>query len=74
MLARGKIAIRLEVKHHVVSMQQSSDMLDLTKVDHQAGLSIKLNPHLLAFAVHFFHCSSLQGILQFGRLDAFYYL
>lgn len=40
-----------------------------TKVKHEAGSAVKINPHVLPFAHCCFHNSALQCCLKLGRLD-----
>lgn len=40
-----------------------------TKVKHQAGSTVKINPHVLPFAHCCFHNSALQCCLKLDRLD-----
>ena len=40
-----------------------------TEVEHQAGSTVKLNPHMLSFAMRLFHNPAFQGSLQVDRLN-----
>ena len=40
-----------------------------TKVEHQAGSTVEVNPHVLPFALSCFHGPALQGCLELGRLN-----
>ena len=40
-----------------------------TEVEHQAGSTVKLNPHMLSFAVCLFHSPAFQGSLKLDRLN-----
>jgi len=45
-----------------------------TKVEHQAGSTVKFNPHMLSFAVCLFHSPAFQGSLKLDRLNTLNHL
>ncbi len=45
-----------------------------TKVEHQAGSTVKLNPHMFSFTVRLFNIPAFQGSLKLDRLNSLNHL